>query len=175
MQGSLMIYFVYWDKGICNANQKGRINVGVLCQPVYEKTKVNADLPVPSMRMALLFYEFLGRHTAWKRAKQHETIWLLIILLLGLIALFSPWFFPERGFILSISALGVFYYAFHKYLEYNERVNHLYVNVHILHHHLIGKLDVGFCDHTEHCYCAENFRRYVQDKYRISLYNGATV
>ena len=74
---------------------------------------------------------------------------------------------------MSMVMLVSFYFATGHYLEVSERVNHLYVNVHILHHHLIGKLEVGFCDHSEPCDCVENFRRYVVKKYSISLYNSS--
>ncbi len=73
---------------------------------------------------------------------------------------------------MSVVMLVFFYLASRHYLELNERVSHLYVNVHILHHHLIGKLEVGFCDHFEPCQCAENFRRYVIKNYSISLYDA---
>ena len=73
---------------------------------------------------------------------------------------------------MSMVILVLFYFATRHYIEVNERVSHLYVNVYILQHHLLGKLEVGFCDHSEPCYCAENFRRYVVKKYSISLYNG---
>ena len=146
--------------------------MGILCQPVL-KTIEHQNLPVPSVRMAQLFYEFLGRYNEWKIAKLQETIGMLILLLLGLCILFLPWFLPGRGLIMSMVMLVFFYFATRHYLEVNERVSHLYVNVYILHHHLIGKLEVGFCDHSEPCHCVENFRRYVVKKYSISLYNGS--
>jgi len=146
--------------------------VGILCQPVH-KTIGHQNLPVPSVRMGQLFYEFLGRYNEWKIAKLKATIGLLILLFLGLCILFLSWFSPGRGLIISMVPLLLFYFATRHYLEVNERVSHLYVNVHILHHHLIGKLEVGFCDHSEPCYCVENFRRYVVKQYSISLYNGS--
>jgi hypothetical protein len=144
--------------------------VGILYQPVL-KTKGNLNLPVPSVRMAKLFYEFLGRYNEWKIAKLQEAIELFFLLFLGLCIVFLPWFLPGRGLIISMVILVFFYFATRHYLIINERANHLYVNVYILHHHLVGKLEVGFCDHSESCYCVENFRRYVAKKYRISLYN----
>ncbi|MFZ3130299.1 MAG: hypothetical protein WA125_04150, partial [Desulfosporosinus sp.] len=70
--------------------------MGILCQPVL-KTIGNWNLPVPSVRMAKLFYEFLGRYNEWKIAKLQETIGLLILIFLGLCILFLPWFLPGRG------------------------------------------------------------------------------
>lgn len=150
---------------------KGWIRVGILCQPAI-KTIGYQNLPVPSVRMALLFYEFLSRYKEWKTAKLQETIGMLILLFVGLCILFLPWLLPRRGIIMSMVMLVFFYFASRYYLEVNERVSHLYINVHILHHHLIGKLEVGFCDHSAPCHCVENFSRYVEKKYNISFSNG---
>ena len=146
--------------------------MGMLCQPIL-KTIGHQNLPVPSVRMAQLFYEFLGRYNEWKIAKLQETVGMFILLFLGLCIMFLPCFLPGRGLNMSMAILVLFYFATRYYLEVNERVSHLYVNVQILHHHLIGKLEVGFCDHSEPCHCVENFRHYVSKKYRISLYNGS--
>lgn len=146
--------------------------MGILCQPVLNKTVGLSELPVPSVRMALLFYEFLGRYKEWKNAKLQEKIVIIIIFVLGLCSLFIPWCLPGIRMILIFAMIVLFYFTTRYYLVVNERVNHLYVNVHILHHHLIGKLEVGFCDHTEPCHCAENFRCYVLRNYKISLNKG---
>ena len=143
--------------------------MGILCQYVLNKTVRHAELPVPSVRMALLFYEFIGRYKEWKSAKLQETIGILIVIFLGLCILFIPWFWRDIGMIISFVVLVLFYFAIRHYLEVNKRVSHLYVNVHILHHHLIGKFEVGFCDHNEPCHCVENFRYYVLKNYNISL------
>lgn len=142
----------------------------MLCQPVL-KTIDYQELPVPSLRMAKLFYEFLSRYNEWKAAKLQEAlgIFMLFFLVLGIICIL--WFLPGRGLIIITVMLVLFYLAIRHYLDVNERVSHLYVNVYILHHHLIGKLEVGFCDHGEPCHCVESFRRYVVEKYNISLYN----
>lgn len=146
--------------------------MGILCQPVF-KTIGHQNLPVPSVRMAQLFSEFLSRYNEWKIAKFQETIGMLILLCLGLCIFFLPWFLPESGIIISLVMLIIFYFTARHYLEVNERVSHLYINVHILHHHILGKLEVGFCDHSEPCHCVENFLSYVEKKYNISLYNGS--
>ena len=147
--------------------------MGILCQNVLNKTVRHADLPVPSVRMARLFYEFIDRYKEWKIAKLQETIGILIVILLGLCILFIPWFWRDIGMIISFVMLVLFYLAIRYYLEVNKRVSHLYVNVYILHHHLIGKLEVGFCDHSEPCHCAENFRCYVLKNYNILLEKGS--
>jgi hypothetical protein len=129
------------------------------------------NLPVSSVRMAQLFYEFLEIYNEWKTAKFQGMLWMLILLFLGSCILFFPWFLPGEGFILDIILLVLFYFAICHYLEINVKVNHLYVNVRVLHHHLVGKLEVGFCNHSDTCRCVENFRRYVIKRYNISLDN----
>jgi len=121
--------------------------------------------------MAQLFKEFIGRYHEWKIAQRQKTIGSLILLGLGLCSLFLPWLLPGKGIVVILVMLVLFYFATRYYLEVTERVSHLYVNVHILHHHLIGKLEVGFCDHSEPCQCVENFRRDVLKKYGIPLDN----
>jgi hypothetical protein len=145
--------------------------LGVLRQPVMDKMIGSLNQPFPSVRMSKLFYEFLGRYNDWRIAKIQETIVALLVLILGLSALFIHWLLPNVGMALSFVVLVLFYFATRHYLEVNERVYHLYVNVHILHHHLIGKLEVGFCDHPDTCHCVENFRCYVMRNYSISLDN----
>ena len=143
----------------------------VLCLPVL-KTIGDRNLPVPSVRMAQLFFEFLGRYNEWKIAQRQKTIESLILLYLGLCSLFLPWLLPGGTFIIMILMVVLFYFATRHYIDATERVSHLYVNVHILHHHLIGKLEVGFCDHSEPCQCVEHFRCYVLKEYGICLDNG---
>ncbi|TGE36725.1 hypothetical protein E4K67_16535 [Desulfosporosinus fructosivorans] len=144
--------------------------MGIICQPIL-KTIENQDIPVPSERMGHLFCEFLGRYNEWKAAKVQEMIWIFILLFLGICIILLPWFLLGRGLVMSVVMLVIFYFASRHYLELNEQVSHLFVNVHILHHHLTGKLEVGFCEHLEPCQCAENFRRYVIMNYNISFYN----
>ena len=143
--------------------------MGILCQPLLNKTVRYSELPVPSVRMALLFYEFLGRYKEWKIAQFQEAIGILIVLFLGLCILFIPLFWRDIGMSISFTLFVLFYFSVRYYLNVSKRVSHLYVNVYILHHHLIGKLEVGFCDHTDSCHCVENFRCYVLKNYNISL------
>lgn len=151
---------------------KGRIRVGVLCQYVIDKSGESPNPPFPSVRMAQLFNEFLGRYNEWKLAKRQEKIAMTIVLLLGSIALIIPWLFPKMGLTVNIGLLILFYFTTKHYLALNERVSHLYVNVYILHHHFIGKLEVGFCDHQQPCQCVEDFRRYALKNYNISFETG---
>jgi hypothetical protein len=125
--------------------------------------------PFPSVRMAELFYEFLRRYKEWKIAKHQEIVWLVVAFSLGFLSFSIPLFLSGIWTTMSLTVLALFYFVMRHYLELNKRVNHLQVNVHILHHHLIGKLEVGFCNHTEPCHCVENFRNYVLKYYGISL------
>jgi len=143
--------------------------VGILCQNVLNKTVRRTELPVPSVRMALLFDEFLGRYNEWKIAKLQEMVGKFIVTFLGLGILIILWFIPDIGMNIYFVLLIIFYGAIWYCFKVHKRVRHLYVNVHILHHHLIGKLEVGFCDHTEPCHCVENFRSYVLENYKIFL------
>jgi len=147
--------------------------VGTLCQYVVDKTVEGPNPPFPSARMAKLFYEFLGRYNEWKLVRRQETIGLFVVFLFGLLALILPWLYPEIGISVSILMLILLFFAVRHYIKLNEKVSHLYVNVHILHHHLIGKLEVGFCDHRDPCQCVEEFRGYVLKKYDISLDIGS--
>ncbi|AET68947.1 hypothetical protein Desor_3457 [Desulfosporosinus orientis DSM 765] len=140
-----------------------------VCHYAVEKTVVNTVLPFPSVRMAKLFFEFLGRYREWKFARRQELVGMIIVILLGLLAVGIPWLFPKAGITVSIILLIFFYFAARQYIRLNERASHLYVNVHILHHHLLGKLEVGFCDHQEPCRCAEEFRDYALKRYHISF------
>jgi len=147
--------------------------VGTLCQYVVDKTVEGPNPPFPSARIAQLFYEFLGRYNEWKLVRRQETIGIFTVFLFGLLALILPWLYPEIGISVSILMLILLFFAVRHYIKLNEKVSHLYVNVHILHHHLIGKLEVGFCDHREPCQCVEEFRGYVLKKYDISLDIGS--
>jgi len=152
---------------------KGRISVGILSRPLLNQRVSHEELPVPSARMALLFYEFLSRYTEWKNAKLQETIGIISIFFLGLCIFFIPLFLPHFRVIIISAVLVLFCFVTRYYFISNKRVNHLHVNVHILHHHLIGKLEVGFCDHAEPCQCVENFRTFVLKNYNISLNKGS--
>lgn len=146
---------------------KGRISLALFYRSV---TIEHQKLPVHSERMAKLFFEFLRRYNEWETAKFQEALWMLILLFLGFCILFFPLFLHGRGLIISIIMLIFFCFAAFHYLKLNRWVCHLAVNVNILHHHLIGKLEVGFCNHSNTCNCVEDFLRYVITEYNISLY-----
>ncbi|AFQ44628.1 hypothetical protein Desmer_2717 [Desulfosporosinus meridiei DSM 13257] len=146
--------------------------MGVLYHYVVDSNIERSTPPFPSVRMAQLFYEFLRRYNEWKYIRRQETIGMFVVLTLGFLALTMPWLFPKVGIVMSLAMFILFYFAARHYIKLNEQVCHLYVNVHILHHHLTGKLEVGFCDHRGTCQCAEDFRVYVLKKYNICFDDG---
>ncbi|WP_242860336.1 hypothetical protein [Desulfosporosinus sp. I2] len=143
------------------------------CQFAQCKTSERLDQAFPSVRIAPLFYEFLGRYNDWRLAKLQVMIGSILVLFLGLFALIMPWFLPKVGVWISLVIFILFFFALRYYLVVNERASHLYINVYVLHHHLIGKLEVGFCDHHEPCHCVADFRGYVLKNYRISFESGS--
>ncbi|MGC7872438.1 hypothetical protein ACPUYX_13025 [Desulfosporosinus sp. SYSU MS00001] len=136
---------------------------------ILPKTTGPIDLPVTSARIAELFSEFLRRYYEWKSAQLKEMIIILLLLIVGGSILSIPWLLPNFGMTLSLCLLLSFYIAVKCYIAINRKVSHLYVNVHVLQHHLVGKVEVGFCDHREPCHCAEEFMDYVLRTYNISL------
>lgn len=147
--------------------------MGILCQPLEDcRQKQEFSLSGASPHIIKLFYEFLRRYNELRLAKQRENQWLIIVVGLSLLALLLPWPVPQSGIIISAISLILLVLAVRQYRQAGEFVNHLGVNVHILHHHLLGKLEVGFCEHHTQCTCAEDFRRFVWKNYRISLYGG---
>ena len=130
----------------------------------------HAYLPIASPRMRVLFWEFLRRNRDLQMAQRRETIWLSTVIVLGVLAVVLPVPARHGGVILSFGCIGLLFMSVRRYQAANRVVRHLSVNVHILYHHLLGKLEVGFCEHKVPCNCAEEFRRYVWRTYRISLY-----
>ncbi len=131
--------------------------------------KVKSGLPVTSLHQERLFLEFLRWYKEFHEYRIKEYLWFSLVISVGSLLLIS-FLILNYTFYLSIVLLGLLLVALRKYLRIKESADHSYVNVHILKHHILGKLDVGFCQHPEPCSCAENFRRYVWVKYGISLY-----
>ena len=148
--------------------------MGVLSQPLFGiiTTSSSPHPPFPSTRFAKLFYEFLSRYNEWQTVKLQKQLLKTMIFFLGIVSLATLLLASYDGAIISICLIVPLFLTAQKYIEVNERVSHLYVNVQILHHHLIGKLEVGFCDHVEICHCAENFCKYVAKNYGIILNQG---
>lgn len=143
--------------------------MGVIIQPLYTQQFDKKGMPSVSPRINSLFAEFLSRYEEWQSFHKRELWWLTLVMLFGSVSLACMTYsFYSRS--ASLINLGLFIIALRNYLKIRQSTNHLYVNVHILHHHLLGKLDVGFCDHRSPCQCADQFKKYVWETYRISLY-----
>lgn len=118
--------------------------------------------------MIQLFEEYLKRWQELRSAKKQETLWLILLTLSGALALLIPWLpgYPwgtAAGFVLALL-------VFLRYRRVSSRVYHRFVNFNVVHHHLLGKLEVGFCDHVGPCQCVNDFRRHVWQEYHISFY-----
>lgn len=145
--------------------------MGVLFQSLggYRQHR-DLQLPVYTAEMEQLFYEFLQRYQELNKVKRLENLLFIALVSTGVIALFTPWLFPQLGIIIDFLCLFFFCILISFYQKTSRSVNHHGVNARILHHHLIGKLEIGFCQHSQPCSCVEDFRHYVFGKYFISLY-----
>lgn len=142
--------------------------MGIIIQPLSVTKTKERTIPDLSPRMNRLFTEFLIRYEKWRMVQKSELEWLIVTLILGLTSL-TLWMYPLIYWGIIFSLL-LFVGALRRYLKVKEYSNHLYVNVRILHHHFLGKLEVGFCDHQYPCQCAEQFKAYVWKQYGISFY-----
>jgi len=147
--------------------------MGVISQPAWRREpERDAELPIPSTGIENLFYEFLSRYEALRRAKRRELFWLLLTGMLGMMLLFLPWLAPIKQLWPSLITLLLFNLAIHNYFKIKSLVSHSYINAQILHYHLVSRIEVGFCNHGESCRCADDFRHYVWKKYHISIYSN---
>lgn len=146
--------------------------MGVLIQPLQEyRQHRDSQLPVYFPETEQLFFEFLQRYQQWSKVKRQENLLFICLVITGVTVLFLPWLFPQLGITFSFLFLSIFCIMIGFYQKVNGSVHHHGINTRILHHHLIGKLEVGFCQHHQPCSCAEDFRQYVLKKYFISLYD----
>ena len=123
------------------------------------------DFPPTIVR---LFEEYLRRWQELRSARRREVFWLVLLTVSGAVALLVPWL---PGHIWTgAGGIVLFVAVFHHYRKVSTMVYHSFVNLNVLHHHLLGKLEVGFCEHDGPCECANEFRHHVWQKYRISLY-----
>jgi len=145
--------------------------VGVIFQSLHGyRQHRDSQLPVYSPEMERLFYEFLQRYQEWSIVKRQENLLFSGLVLTGVITLLFPWLIPQFGIVFSFLCLIFFCIMIGLYQKISGSVNHHGINTRILHHHLIGKLEVGFCQHHQPCSCVEDFRHYVLRNYNISLY-----
>lgn len=143
--------------------------MGVFAQQLSTKGRETADSNFVPVHIRGLLKEYLRRYSELQKLRQREIGWLVSSLILGTLSLTSLMVPSMSLFHLTLSLILAFFLALRQYLIVRNISNHVYVNVHILHHHLLGKLEVGFCEHDSACQCAEDFRKYVWKKYRVSL------
>lgn len=146
--------------------------MGIFVQQLSLKSRENADYTFVPVHIRGLLYEFLRRFNELQKLRQREMSWLISVMLFGVLSLTSLMLVPTISLFVSLCLLFAFCLILRQYLIVRKTSTHVYVNVHILHHHLLGKLDVGFCEHDSTCQCVENFRKYVWKEYRVSLYGN---
>lgn len=146
--------------------------MGVFVQQLSTKGRETANNTFVPVHIRGLLKEFLKRYSELQELRQREMSWLIFVVLLGFLSLTSLMFFSKTPLFVTLCLLLAFILILRQYLILRNTSTHVYVNVHILHHHLLGKLDVGFCEHDSTCQCAENFRKYVWKEYKISLYGN---
>lgn len=147
--------------------------MGVVAHPLFSKQwKVSECSTIP-LHLRGLFQEFLRRYDEWHCLRRMEAGGLVRVVFVGFLSLFSfMWieFIPE---FFTFGLLLLFISLLQRYYNLKRETNHAYVNVHILYHHLLGKIEVGFCEHEKDCQCVENFKKYVWNEYHISLYGNS--
>lgn len=143
--------------------------MGVIVQPLYTRKLKQESVPALSQQMDRLFTEFLVRYKEWHSFQKRELLWLATTMILGMVSL-TLWMYALYAWGVYLVLCLSFVLVFCHYLKVRQCANHLYINVHILYHHLLGKLDVGFCDHEAPCQCSDQFKKYAWEHYGISLY-----
>jgi len=115
---------------------------------------------------------FLKRYNELQRLKQKEFVRLIVVLVLGFLCLWSMLFLATAELAVGLSSILVlgFIFSLKQYYQAYKETHHVYINVHILYHHLLGKIEVGFCQHQSPCQCAEAFKQYMWKRYGISFY-----
>jgi hypothetical protein len=147
--------------------------MGVIVQPLLSKGREITECPSVPSHIRGLFFEFVKRYDEWQSLRRKEGCWLALVVFLGLLSLTSFMWMPYTTEWVTFGFFVFFIAILTRYMAVKRDSIHAYVNVHILHHHLLGKLEVGFCDHEKGCQCAVNFRKYVWEEYQISLYGNS--
>lgn len=146
--------------------------MGILVQQLSTKGQETANYTFVPVHIRGLWNEYLRRYSELQKLRRREISGLIFVVLLGFLSLTCLMLFPTTPLFATLCLLFAFSLSLRLYLRVRNASTHVYVNVHILHHHLLGKLDVGFCEHDSDCRCAENFRKFVWKEYRISLYGN---
>lgn len=145
--------------------------MGVTVLQLPSSARRTSDCTFIPVHIRGLFYEYLKRYQDLEHLRRRETNWLILVLFLGFVSLTNLVYLNST--IIAFSSFILFSLFLKHYITLKKSVNHAYVNAHILHHHLLGKLEVGFCDHETHCQCVDQFKKFVWNKYRISLYGSS--
>ncbi|AFM00879.1 hypothetical protein Desde_2549 [Desulfitobacterium dehalogenans ATCC 51507] len=149
--------------------------MGVFVQQVPSKVLNTAESNSVPIHIRGVLKEFLRRHSELQRLRHREIASLMAVILFGFLSLWGMMFpkYPELSFLINSLLLAGFVLTFRQYLKARRVSQHVYINVHILYHHLLGKLEVGFCEHESPCQCAETFRKYMWNRYGISFYGNS--
>lgn len=146
--------------------------MGVAAQQLFTKGRDTAEGIYVPVHIRRLLDEFSRRYDELRQIRRREMTWFILVLSFGFLGLTSLMLFSSTPILLTFCLLLAFFVTLAHYLRVKEASYHAYVNVHILHHHLLGKLEVGLCEHETVCQCAENVRKYMWKKYKISLYEN---
>jgi hypothetical protein len=152
--------------------KRGKRSMGIFAQRLTSQRWETGDSALVPAHIRGLLNELLARYSEWQKIRRREASWLICVVILGFLCLTVSMLSFKTPIFVTLGLLAAFVVVLRKYLLVRKISTHTYVNVHILHHHLLGKLEVGFCQHDSACQCAENFRKHVWRKYRISLYGN---
>lgn len=149
--------------------------MGVFVHQVPTRALNYAESHSVPQHMRGVLREFIRRYTELQRLRHKEVGWMMIVILLGFLSLWGMMFsiYQELSFWINSLFFVGFVLTLMQYLKIRRISQHVYVNVHILYHHLLGKLEVGFCEHESPCQCAEAFRKYIWKRYGISFYGNS--
>lgn|SRR5690554_6276907 len=142
--------------------------MGVYAQHMAARKSELVEGKVIPIHLQGLVREFLRRYDELQNLRKKELSWMIFLTLVGCLSLWgfvlvnSPFFY-----IMALLGFGL---VLRQYLSIRKECHRVYVNVHILYHHLLGKLEVGFCKHLTPCQCVEDFKRYFWRTYGISFY-----
>jgi hypothetical protein len=146
--------------------------MGVTVQQLPTTGWRDSDCTYIPVHIRALFYEYLKRYRNFETLRRKETNSFLLVLSIGIISLTNFIYLTSIPVFLFLGLFIIFIHFLRRYIILKKSVAHAYVNVHILHHHILGKLEVGFCEHESPCQCVEQFRKFVLRKYRISFYGN---
>lgn len=142
--------------------------MGVFAQQVGTRRGELVEGKVIPIHLQGLVQEFLRRYDELQGLRKKELSWMVILTTVGSLSLWGL-MLVNSPFYLTTILLG-FMLVLRQYLRMRKLSHRVYVNVHILYHHLLGKLEVGFCHHVIPCQCADDFKKYFWRTYGISFY-----